>query len=124
MVRALVHRLVGLLVALVVGVGLHWLVGDVTLASVTGLTWGVGAVVTLRIARLYPAHATGTTWTDRRWTGLGVGLVTLAALVGVSPTLPVSDELRFGLGFLVLGAGFAGYVTATVAELERAGPDR
>lgn len=41
-------------------------------------------------------------WADKRWTGLSVGLVTLAALVGVSPTLPIAADLRFGLAFLVL----------------------
>jgi len=45
--------------------------------------------------------------------------MTLAALIGVSPALPISPDLRLGLGFLVIGAGFVGYTTGTMAELER-----
>jgi protein-L-isoaspartate O-methyltransferase len=45
--------------------------------------------------------------------------VTLAATIGVSPTLQISTELRLALGVLVIGAGTVGYTTATMAELER-----
>jgi len=113
------HRLAGIFVTLVVSGGLYWLVGDFALAAVTGLTWGGGLIITLRIARQYPSHTTGDNWSDKRWTGLSTGLITLAALVGVSPALPISPNLRLGLGFLVIGAGFVGYTAGTLAELER-----
>ena len=117
--RVSLHRLVGLLVAVVLSGGLYWVVGDPGLAAVTGIVWGSGILITLRIARLYPSHAKGESWNDTRWTGISTGLTTLAALVGVSPTVPISAELRLGLGILVLGTGFLGYVAATMAELER-----
>jgi len=119
MVRAVRRRLGGLVVATVVAAALYWLVGDPGLAAVAGIVWGVAVLVTLRISGLHPDSATGAEWGDRRWTAVGVGAVTLAALVGVSPTLPVGDSLRFGLGLLVLGSGFAGYATGSMAELER-----
>lgn len=119
MTRSSIQRLVGLVVAVIVGVALYWLVGNVGLAAVAGTIWGIGIAIVLYIARQYPSRVTGTAWTDKRWTGLGVGLVTLASLVGVSPTLPISADLRLALGILVLGAGTVGYVTGSVAEMER-----
>jgi hypothetical protein len=113
------HRLAGIFVILVVSGGLYWFVDDFALAAVTGLTWGSGLIITLRIARQYPSHTTGDSWRDKRWTGLSTGLITLAALVGVSPALPISPDLRLGLGLLVIGAGFVGYTAGTMAELER-----
>lgn len=111
------------LLALVVGSGvaggLYWLGGRGSLALVTGLCWACGLKLSLHVGHLYPAFAVGDSWADKRWTALGVGLVTLAALVGVSPTLPVSNESRLGLGFLVLGAGLVAYAAGTLAVLER-----
>jgi threonine dehydrogenase-like Zn-dependent dehydrogenase len=52
-------------------------------------------------------------------TGLGTGLVTLAGIIGVGPPLQIGTELRLALGVLVIGAGTVGYMTATMAELER-----
>ena len=119
MTRTSLHRLAGILVTVVVSGGLYWFVDDFALAAVTGLTCGSGLIMTLRIARQYPSHTTGDTWSDKRWTGLSTGLITLAALVGVSPALPISPDLRLGLGLLVIGAGFVGYTAGTMAELER-----
>ena len=119
MTRTSLHRLAGIFVAVVVSSGLYWFIGDVALAAVTGLTWGSGLLVTLRIARQHPSHTTGEGWRDKRWTGLSAGLITLAALIGVSPALPISPDLRLGLGFLVIGVGFVGYTAGTMAELER-----
>ncbi|QGN06699.1 sterol desaturase [Halorhabdus sp. CBA1104] len=113
------HRVVGILVTLVVTGGLYWFVGHFALAAVTGLLWGSGLLMTLRIARQHSSHTTGDNWEDKRWTGAGTGLFTLAALVGVSLTLPISAELQLGLEFLVIGAGFVGYIAGTMAELER-----
>jgi hypothetical protein len=114
-----IHRLASAVAGVFVGAGIYWLVSDFGIASATGITWGVSFLLLLRTSRLYPSHTTGTAWRDKRWTGLGTGLVTLAAIIGVSPTLQISTELRLALGFLVLGAGTVGYMTATMAELER-----
>ena len=119
MIRTSLHWLTGIFVVVAVSSGLYWLIGDVALAAVTGLMWGSGLLVTLRIARQHPSHTTGEEWRDKRWTGLSTGLITLAALVGVSPALPISPGLRLGFGFLVTGAGFVGYTAGTMAELER-----
>jgi len=102
-----------------IATGLQWLAGHHTLAFVTGLCWTCALKLTLHIGHLYPAYATGETWADKRWTGLGTGLITLAALLGVSPQLPIANELRLGLGFLVLGTGLVAYTTGTLAVLER-----
>lgn len=111
--------LLALLVGAAITTALYWLGGYLTLALVTGLCWTGGLKLTLHIGHRYPEFATGGTWTDKRWTGLGVGLVILAGLVGVSPTLHISNELRLGLGFLVMGAGFVAYPAGTLAVLER-----
>lgn len=117
--RRSLHWGAGFLVALVISGGVYWVIRDSVLATVTGVTWGSGVLMTLRIARQYPSHITGGSWSDQRWTGFSTGLVTLAGLIGVSPTLPISAELRLGLGLLVIGAGFAAYTAGTMAELER-----
>ncbi|MGQ3412098.1 sterol desaturase [Natrinema sp. LN54] len=119
MQRARRHTLIALLLGGGIGAGIYWLSGYASLALVAGLCWACGLGLTFRIGRLYPAYATGETWADKRWTGLSVGLVTLAALTGVSPALPISEELRLGLGFLVTGAGVVAYAAGTIAVLER-----
>lgn len=101
-----------------VGVGLYWLAGQALLAGVAGLCWAVGVGLTLRVRRLYPDAAGDGTWSSARWTGLGSGVLVLAALVGVSPALPISAELRLALGALVLGAGLASAATGMLAVLE------
>jgi hypothetical protein len=119
MERTTRDTLISLLVGGGFSAGLYWLAGHISLALVTGLCWTCGLKLILHIGHLYPAYATGETWADKRWTGLGIGLVTLAALIGVSPMLPLSNELRLGLGFLVTGAGLAAYSAGTLAVLER-----
>jgi predicted anti-sigma-YlaC factor YlaD len=115
-----IHRRASAVVGVFVGVGIYWLINNLGIASATGISWGVSLLLLMfRMSRLYPSHATGTAWCDKRWTGLGTGLVTLAATIGVSPTLQIGTELRLALGFLVIGAGVVGYTTATMAELER-----
>jgi len=113
------NTLIAVLVGAAVGAGLYAFVGYASLAAVAAVCWAVAVKLVLRVGRLYPAFATGEDWTDSRWTGLGVGVVALAALLGVSPTLPLSPELRFGLGILVLGAGTAAYTAGTLAAVER-----
>ena len=75
MTRTSLHWLAGILVAVVASSGLYWFIGDVALAAVTGLTWGSGHLITLRIARQHPSHTTGEGWRDKRWTGLSAGLI-------------------------------------------------
>ena len=120
----MVHRalpwIVTVAVTALVGGGSYWLHGFVSLALFTGLVWGVGIGILVRIYRLHPERATGTSWADKRWTGLGVGLLNGAGLLGVSPFLPIPDDLRLGLAFLVLGTGLLGYQAAAMAEMERA----
>jgi hypothetical protein len=51
------------------------------------------------------------------------GVLGVAALLGVAPTLPITDELCLALGVLVLGTGLTAYVAGTLAILERTVPD-
>ncbi|ELZ09239.1 sterol desaturase family protein [Halovivax asiaticus JCM 14624] len=117
--RSTRDTLVSIFVGGGVGAGLYWIAGYESLALVTGLCWACGLKLTLHVGHRYPAFATGESWTDKRWTGLSVGAVTGAALVGVSPLLPLSNDLRFGLGALVLGAGLVAYPAGSLAVLER-----
>jgi len=117
--RSSLGWLLGASTAVVVASSLYWLVGDPLLAAVTGLVWGVGLGLTSRLYRKYPSYTTDTDWRHSRWIGLGTGVITLAALLGVSPSLPISAELRLGLGALVIGTGLAATTTATLAQAER-----
>jgi hypothetical protein len=99
--------------------GLQWLASHLSLALVAGLCWATALKLVRHVGDRYPDYATGESWADKRWTGLSTGLVTLAALLGVGPTLPISAELRLGLGVLVLGAGLAAYTAGSLAVLER-----
>jgi hypothetical protein len=114
--RAARDRLASLAFAALAGGGLYWLAGDLPLAAVTGVVWGVALLVTRRVARLYP-DATGT----GRWGALGTGVLALAAIVGVGPTLPVPAATRLGLGLLVAGVGYVGHMTGRLAELDPTG---
>lgn len=111
--------LVASLAGVGIGAGLYWLGGYVVLALATGLCWACGLRLTLYIGHLYPEYATGEAWADKRWSGLGGGAMSLAALVGVSPLLPISSELRIGLGGLVVGTGLVLYAAGSLAVLER-----
>ena len=107
--------------ALIIGSGCYWLVGDPVLAAVTGLVWGVGLALTARAARYQPESTGVTNWRSARWIGLGFAGINLAALIGVSPSLPISAELRLTLGLLIIGTGLLATATATLAENERQG---
>lgn len=119
MARTLAHRIAALAVGGVIAGGLGWLTGVIELALVTGVCWSVGVGLALRIRRLSPRLSDGDGWADVRWTGLGIALVTLAGLLGVSPALSLSPARQFGLSMLVLGAGLAAFASGTMAELER-----
>lgn len=119
MQRPIRDTLIAFLGGGVIGVGLYWVSGQLSLALVTGMCWAFGLKLTLYIGHLYPAYATGDTWADKRWTGLSAGLITLAALIGVSPMLPISNNLQLGLGLLIIGTGLVAYTAGTIAVLER-----
>mgnify|MGYP006286087423 CR=1 FL=1 len=119
MIGTLLYWIAGILVTVVISGGSYWAVGDIGLAAATGLVWGIWLLTMIRIAHQYPSHMTGDSWSDKRWTGISTGLLTLTVIVVTSPTLPISFNYRIGLGFLVMGAGLVGYNTGTMAELER-----
>ena len=106
-------------VAALIGSGLYWLVDDIVFASVTGLVWGCGLALSIHQYRTAPSTPADTTWERNRWVGLGIGVVNLAALIGVSPSLPISSETRLGLGVLVIGTGLVGFAAASLAQGER-----
>lgn len=119
MERAIRDSLLAILLGGGVSGGLYWLGGHLSLAVVAGLCWACGLKLTLHVGNVYPAYAAGETWADKRWTMLSVALMTLAALIGVSPSLPLSNDLRLGFGFLLVGSGFVAYAAGTLAVLER-----
>ena len=112
-----------ILITLVVGggvaAGVYEIAGYPSLAGVTGLCWAGGIALALRLDHLYPAYWTGEGWADRRWRGLAGGTFALAATIGVSPLLPVTNEVRFGLGTLVVGVAFVTHLAGMLAVLER-----
>ena len=110
---------VSVAVAVLIGGGLYWLVDDIVFASVTGLVWGSGLALSIHQYRTEPSISADTAWESNRWVGLGVGMINFAALIGVSPSLPVSAELRLGLGILVIGTGLVGFAAASLAQGER-----
>ncbi|WP_256685401.1 sterol desaturase [Halococcus qingdaonensis] len=89
-----------------------WLVADLALAGTIALTWAVGVRLTLRYRWLLSMRAE--TRRVSLWSGAFAALVTLSAFFGVGPSLPLSAELRFALGLLVVGVGYAS-VTLGVA---------
>jgi len=119
MIGTLLYWIAGILATVVISGGSYWAVGDIGLAAATGLVWGIWLLTMIRIAHKYPSHMTGDSWSDKRWTGISTGLLTLTVIVVTSPTLPISFNHRIGLGFLVMGAGLVGYNSGTMAELER-----
>ena len=119
--RSSLRWLLGGAIALVIGSSCYWLVGDPVLAAVTGVVWGVGLAFTARAAQYHPSSTGVSNWESARWIGLGVAGINLAALIGVSPSLPISAELRLALGLLIIGTGLLATATATLAEKERQG---
>jgi hypothetical protein len=119
MPRVSVQFGVSTVVAVLIVSGLYWLVDDILFASVTGLVWGCGLALSIHQYRTDSSISADTTWERNRWVGLGVGIINLAALVGVSPSLPISAEVRLGLGVLVIGTGLVGFAAASLAQRER-----
>lgn len=113
---------VSVLVGIAVGTTSYaLLVPDVALAAALALFYAVG---TRLLFRFDPKLAGTGRAPVGKWGGAFAGLVTLAGTVGVSPALPVSADLRFALGLLVVGVGTtafglgAGMAFAAVAAAE------
>lgn len=102
----------------------YWLVERPTLSIAAGLVWGAALGLTTYFRRRFPDHGTGSDWNDSRWTGLGVAVVTFATLLGVNAVETLPLDLRFVLAAVVLGGGYVGYLTGSMAELERSAPTR
>jgi hypothetical protein len=110
---------VGLLVAVTLTVGLYeLLVADLALAGATGVCWGGGVALTLR--HLGRPETRGR-WRVARWSGAFGGAVTLAAVTGVSPGLPIAASTRFALSLLVLGTGLLTFNLGTAMVLDATG---
>lgn len=77
------------------------LVADPMFATMVAVFWALGLGLTMQ----YLAQYTGANreWRIARWSGAAGGLVTLAATLGLSPTLPITSDLRLALGIFVLG---------------------
>ena len=106
-------------IALSVGGACYSFVDDAIFATITGLVWGIGISLLIHADQERSFSTTGADWRIDRWIGLGSGGITMAAFLGVSPSLPISAELRFGLGVLVIGTGLLATATAMLAEAEQ-----
>lgn len=95
-----------------------WFVGDYLFAGAAGVCVAVGVGLLVYIQRHYPHRTTGEGWRDGRWTGLSVGVVNLAALVGLATVEPSPATLA-GAQVLVILAGTVGYLGGSLAEMER-----
>lgn len=93
-------------------------VGDPLFAGTVGLCVAVSVGLLVYIHREYPHRTTGDSWADERWTGLSVGVVNLAALVGLAVVEPSAEALA-GAQVLVILAGLVGYLAGSLAEMER-----
>jgi hypothetical protein len=118
MSRTSLHRVGSLTAGVAAAGGLSWFGIDALLSGAVGLSLAVGALLLLRVRRDYPDKVTGDGWTDSRWAGVSQAVVTASALLGLL-AVPVPDEYRLALGFLVVLSGFVGYVAGSLAEMER-----
>jgi len=85
-----------------VGAGTYvGLVADPLFASVMVLFWTLGTGWSIEY--LVPQTGRADDWETARWSGAAGGLTALAATLGVSPTLPISPDLRLALGVFVVG---------------------
>lgn len=91
-------RLAGLLATALAGaLALSFSTG-VGFAAVFAITYGIGA---RSFANRWDLWQNG-----NRWSGVLGGLVTFAALIGIQP-LAIDPAIRFPVGLLVIGLGFA-----------------
>jgi len=118
MTRTALRWFAALAVGAVTGAATAWAVGALSLAAAVGLCTAAGALLLLQVRREYPDRLTGDTWADKRWTGLSVGVVTFAALVG-PVSVPVGAEYRAVLQLLVVLTGFVGYAAGSLTGMDR-----
>ncbi|WP_181686107.1 hypothetical protein [Halorhabdus salina] len=78
-----------------------WLVADPMFAVMLGLFWALGIALSLRYLARYTSP--GDDWQTARWSGAAGGLMAGAATLGISPTLPITSDIRLALGLFVLG---------------------
>lgn len=101
--------ILGVLVGAVLGsVSYFYLAHDLLLAVWTAIVWFVGVSALVKLPPSAKAYA-------RQGGAIGgasVAIMVGATLLGVSPYLPVSLELRMALQWLVLGVGFASWSVA------------
>ncbi|WP_178918210.1 sterol desaturase [Natronomonas gomsonensis] len=109
------RRLVGIVVATGGVAGTYALDPAPTLAVFVGVSFGIGAWLTLRNYAIAPGLS-DSGWRHGRWNGLAVGVTTAAALVGVQPLF---DSIRgLTLPFLVIGVGFAAVQCGVASVLD------
>lgn len=120
----------GVLTALVVGAGAHWLAGDPALAGAVGLVYGVAVGVA---ARWEPVARRRGLWGEDGMAGrdgglIAGGVVALSfgtALVGVHDGLGLPAETQLLVRLLVVGVAVAGlYLGVAAVVLARAADER
>ncbi|SFK62016.1 hypothetical protein SAMN04487950_0212 [Halogranum rubrum] len=82
------------------------LAGALALSFPTGLGFAVVFAVTYGVGAWAFANRWDLWRSGNRWSGVLGGLVTFAALSGVQP-LDIDPSIRFPVGLLVIGLGFA-----------------
>ena len=118
--RSVVGWPLSVVATLLAGFASYQLIADLMLATVTGLSWGVGIALVFHAFHRRPPDTDATDFSrGGRWRGLGIGGITLAALLGVSPSLPISADFRAALGLLIIGTGLLAMATGMLTEVER-----
>lgn len=92
-----------------------WLVADVVFAVVLACFVALGMALTVRN---YALVGRPDDWETARWSGAFGGVVSLAMLVGLSPSLPVPAELRLALGLFVGSVALTAMNLGLAAGLE------
>jgi len=114
---------VALAVGASIGGGTYvWLVDDPLFAGVAVLFWTFGTGFS--IDYLIPQTGRSDDWATARWSGAAGGLMALAATLGISPTLPISADLRLALGLFVVGIWLTAVNVGLALGLEAAGRGR
>lgn len=83
-----------------------FLVADPALAGTLALLWTIGFRLTIRHRHVGSGSAG---WRTARWSGAFGGLVTLAATLGLGPTLPLPDGVRLAIGLLLVGVAMTAF---------------
>lgn len=107
----------GVVGALLGFVSFRFLANDFMLAIWTAIVWGIAVSALMESLLTAPQRNQGRGGLIGAMVAIAVG----AALIGISPRLPISPELRLALQLLVLGTGFAG-CSGAVLLLSRSAP--